>query len=560
MRLPRPGFLSDPVPSGQAGALDDPGELAEPQLESEASAARDRDPLFVLQKMERALVRAHLDAPDVLTDTELRRIRYVLGFARLTVFEPGAAARGERGRGDVDVSGETAAWRRTVIDAFHGPLRRETDPEQRLTLAREAFRALEAEQDVRRRELLERHRDDFSAVELDAEVGCRSLVLVLGGGGGAGFVYLGAAEVLAENDLVPHYIVGSSIGAVLGTVLARSLPMPMADYEDFARSLTYRALLGPEPASRRHGLTSVLSLRFDEFAADMFRRPDGQPMRMDDLAIPCDVVISGVHQRLFTKLPARFRRQELAVLNLRGMPVRPIGIGPAMARRLWQVASFIDTRVVKALVIGGDELTGQFNVVDAASFSAAIPGVLHHETKDPRMVPLLDRWMEEKSVAALVDGGAASNVPVELAWRRVRDGRIGTRNATYLALDCFHPQWDPRHLWLTPITRAVQVQMVRNAPYADHLERMTPTLSPANLAPNTEAWNSAFQWGRASLQAQVPFLRKLTEPVWWDGDTPATARVPFAQRGSLAPSMKPIVEASRRQRNRLRAARDRFLT
>lgn len=546
------------IPRRTQPQLLQPGELDDPQTAVETATARDRDPLFLLQKMERALVRAHLEVPGVLTDVELRRLRYVLSFARLTVFEPGAAMRGERGRGDVEV--DVAAWRRTVVETFRVALRREQDPETRLRLALEAFRSLEDQQDVRRRELLERHRGDFSPAELDAEVGGRSLVLVLGGGGGAGMGYLGAAEVLSANGLLPHYIVGSSIGAVLGTVLARAVPMPLADYEEFGRSLTYRALLGPEPATRRHGLTSVLSLRLDEFSAEMFRRPDGQPMRMDDLAIPCDVVVSGVHQQLFSRLPARFRRQELAVLNLRRLPVRPIGIGPAMVSRLWQVASFIDSRVVKPLVIGGDDLTGQFNVADAASFSAAIPGVLHHETKDPRMVPLLDEWMEQKKVAAIVDGGAASNVPVELAWRRVREGRIGTRNAVYLALDCFHPQWDPRHLWLTPITQAVQVQMVRNAPYADHLERLRPTLSPTTLAPSPEAWDRAFAWGRASMEPLVPFLRAMTDPVWWEGDAPPVERTSLVSRVSQAPSMKPIVEASRRHRERWRDVRDRWLT
>lgn len=538
------------------------GDLGDPQAVDERATeadARERDPIFTLQQMQRALVRAHLKVPDVLTDEELRRIRYVLGFAKLTVFEPGAAVRGERGRGDVDVSAEVDDWRRTVVEAFRGPLRRESDPEQRLRLALEAYRGLEEEQDVRRRELIARHQGEFSAAELDAEVGCTSLVLVLGGGGGAGMVYLGAAEVLQENDLVPHYIVGSSIGSVLGTVLARALPMPMADYEDFARSLTYRSMLGPEPAVRRHGLTSILSLRYDRFATEMFRRPDGEQMTMDDLAIPCDVVVSGVHSQLFSRLPARFRRQELATLGLRRLPVRPIGLGPAMVSRLWQVASFFDSRVVKPLVIGGDELTGRFNVVDAASFSAAIPGVLHHESADERMWPLLDEWMEQKGVSALVDGGAASNVPVELAWRRVRDGRIGTRNAMFLALDCFHPRWDPRHLWLTPITQAVQVQMVRNAPYADHLERMEPTLAPTNLAPSPAAWNSAFQWGRASLHPLVPFLSLMAQPVWWEGDR-APSDGSWPARRSLAPSMKPIIEASRRQRDRLQQARDRFFT
>jgi len=479
----------------------------------------------------------------------------------LTVFEPGAANGGERGRGDVDLTEELAPWRDTVVRALTGPLRTETDPEQRLVLARDAYFGLEAEQEVRRTELVERHRGDFSVTELDAEIGYKSLVLVLGGGGGAGMVYLGAIQQLLAAGKVPDYVIGASIGAVLGSVLAREVPVPMDDYVEFAKSITYRSLLGPEPARRQHGLVSVMSLRFDEFAAPMFTRPDGQQMRMDDLAIPYDAVVAGVHQQLFSKLPARFRRQELATLKLRSLPHIPIGVGPAMASRLWQAASFIDSRIVKPLVIGGDELTGQFNVVDAASFSAAIPGVLHHETKDPRMVPLLDQWMRERKVAALVDGGAASNVPVELAWRRVGAGRIGTRNAMYLALDCFHPQWDPRHLWLTPITRAVQVQMVRNAPYADHLERMSPTLSPTNLAPAAAAFDLAMKWGNASLAPVMPFIEKMTEPIWWEGEGPVLADRPsLITRVSNAPSMKPIVEASRRSRDAFRDFRDRRFT
>jgi hypothetical protein len=138
---------------------------------------------------------------------------------------------------------------------------------------------------------------------------------------------------------------------------------------------------------------------------------------------------------------------------------------------MWQVAAFIDLRIVKPIIIGDDDPARDFDVVDAASFSSAILGVLHHETSDPFMIPILDALCEDKDVAALVDGGAASNVPVELAWKRIRDGRLGTRNACYLAFDCFHPQWDPRHLWLVPITQAIQLQMVRNLPYADHLVR-----------------------------------------------------------------------------------------
>lgn len=520
------------------------------------------DGQLLLQQMERALVRAHVDEPDLLTTEELRRLRYLISFARLTVFEPGAAGpRAARGRGDIDVTDELLPWRQRVVDELTGPLRHEGLPAGRLARARDALAALEPEMDEQRRRLIENHRNDFSEAELDAEVGCKSLVLILGGGGGAGFVYVGAAQRFVEAGLVPDYLVGGSIGAVLGSVFARQLPIPFDDYIEFARSLTYRALLGPEPLRRRHGLTSVLSLRFDEYAAAMFEGPDGRPLRMKDTAIPFDTVVAGVHREIFKRLPASFRRQELAAMQLRSLPVRPIGLGPQVVRRLWQVASFIDTRMVKPLVLGGDKLTRELNIVDAASFSAAIPGVLHHETNDPAMVPLLDDFLALKDVSALVDGVAASNVPAEQAWIKVQRGRLGTRNATYLALDCFHPQLDPRHLWLTPITRAVNLQMVRNAPYCDYLLETAPTLSPLTLAPNAAALDQAIAWGRASAEEAIPFVLAMQEPVWWEGDAPSYEKAGLSAviRGK-APSMKPLIEAARMSRARLRGWRDRHFT
>lgn len=305
---------------------------------------------------------------------------------------------------------------------------------------------------------------------------------------------------------------------------ARVDPIPVDEYIAWAKTVTYRGILGPEPLRRRHGLTGLFSLRFDTFAEGMFRRGDGQPLRMHELAIPCETVVAGVRRQSFDRLPARFRRSELAALHLAYLPRLRYGIGPSVASRMWQVAAFIDSRVVKPIVIGADELTREFNVTDAASFSSAIPGVLHHESGDPRMHALLDELLARKDVAALVDGGTASNVPAELAWRRVRDGRLGTRNACYLAWDCFQPQWDPRHLWLQPITQALRVQLVRNAPYADQLVRFKPTLSAINLAASPRGIDQAAVWGRASVEPALPVIRRLLEPVWWDGERPSRRR------------------------------------
>jgi predicted acylesterase/phospholipase RssA len=520
------------------------------------------EPALMLQKMENKLVRHHLAKPDVLHDDELRRLRYILNFARLADFEPGAAGPGgRRGRGDVSVGAEVAPWRAKVVDAFYGPLREERDPTTALTRARDALVRLSDEQDERRRVLIDGHGNHFSAAELDAEVGYKKLVTVLGGGGGAGFVYIGGMQRLLEAGQVPDYMIGASFGSIMGSVVARALPVPIEEYVAWAKTVSYGAILGPERLRRRHGLAGLFSLRFDQFAQALFRRDDGERMRMSDLAIPFDAVLAGVRRQPYSALPSRFRRPELAALQMRSLPFIPIGIGPQVAARLWQVSAFIDLRVVKPIVVGDDDLTREFNVVDAASFSSAIPGVLHHESSDARMTPILDALCEEKGVAALVDGGAASNVPVELAWKRVRDGRLGTRNACYLAFDCFHPQWDPRHLWLVPIAQAVQMQMVRNAPYADHLVRFTPTLSPANLAPSAASIDRACAWGRKSVDKAIPVTTALLAPTWWEGDRPA---VPGAESDagprSVASPMSAVMSAIQIPQNRLARWRSRRLT
>jgi predicted acylesterase/phospholipase RssA len=523
-------------------------ELIE-EIEDQAAGSVDAadllpaEPALLLQRMENRLVRHQLAAPEVLSAEELRKLRYILNFARLADFEPGAAGPGgSRGRGDVSVGAEIAPWRSRVADALYGPLREEPDPITALSTAREALASLEPDQDDQRRVLIERHGNDFSPAELDSEVGYKKLVTILGGGGGAGFVYIGGMQRLLEVGQVPDYMIGASIGSILGSLVARELPVPVEEYIAWAKTVSYRAILGPERLRRRHGLAGMFALRFDHFAHAMLSRADGQRMRMSDLAIPFDIVIGGVRRQPYTALPSRFRRPALAALQLRSVPFRPIGIGPMVGTRMWQVAAFIDLRVVTPIIIGGDDRGRDFDVADAASFSAAIPGVLHHETNDPRMIPILDALCEEKDVAALVDGGTASNVPIELAWKRIRDGRLGTRNACYLAFDCFHPQWDPRHLWLVPITQAIQLQMIRNLPYADHLVRFEPTLSPANLAPSVASIDRASRWGRNSVEQAIPVTTALLQPTWWEGDGPPTAK-PKKPPKSVASPMSAVMAA-----------------
>jgi predicted acylesterase/phospholipase RssA len=468
--------------------------------------------LLDLRRMESALVRASLDHPDVIAARDVRRLRYLLSFARLTRFAPA-------GRDDVDISDEVAAMRTRVVDELTGPLREEKDVAERLRATRTVLEKLVPVLEETRAAVVARHEADFSSGELDAEVGQRVFISVAGGGGGAGYVYIGAYRRLEEAGIVPRYVIGSSFGALMGIFRARAAAADWDAYVEFAKTLDRRELFLPLSIRRRFGLPGLLYLNLAAAIGPEFVRGDGEQLRISDLDIPYEAVVAGVRRRSFDRLPRRFRTRGTTTGQHRPEARRsPARVGVAVAARMWQVAAFFDPRIVKPVVLGADDATAELNAIDAAGFSAAIPGVLHYDVGDgdERTAGILQELFEREDLAALVDGGVTANVPAELAWRRVQAGKLGTRNVFSLAFDCFHPQWDPGQLWLQPITQGVQLQMVRNAPFADWVLRIEPTLSPLNLVPQPEQVDQATEWGRASIEPLLPMIRRFLEPVSWE--------------------------------------------
>src|SRR6201987_5441235 len=119
---------------GRLGRREAGLELIE-QIEDEAGDSVDAgdllsaEPALLLQRMENRLIRHQLAAPEVLSGEELRQLRYILNFARLADFEPGAAGPGgTRGRGDVSVGVEIAPWRARVAAALYCPISEESAP------------------------------------------------------------------------------------------------------------------------------------------------------------------------------------------------------------------------------------------------------------------------------------------------------------------------------------------------------------------------------------------------------------------------------------------------
>jgi len=465
--------------------------------------------LLEIQRVERAVARAEVARPGFLLPRELDRVRYLLGFARVTRFAP---RRGGKGK-EIDCGGEVAPLRAETAEAAGEVVRRESEAPRRLRHLLDLAKRLGPTLDRTRTRILEHHAAELSADDLDDEAGRPVLVSVAGGGGGAGFVYVGAYEALERAGIVPAYVIGASIGALLGLFRARRAAGEWLGYAALAESLVPSAVFSPFAIRRRFGLPGLLRLHLRPSIGQLFTLADGRAATIGDLEIPYECVVGGIRRRSFDQLPRAFFDPPSAA---------PEGnLADRIGRLMWQVAAFFDPRLVKPIVLGGDDESAKFDAVDAAGFSAAIPGVLQYDLDDgdEASIAILESLCAREDVAAIVDGGVAANVPVEIAWRRIHDGKLGTRNAVYLAFDCFHPQWDPRHLWLQPITQAVQLQMLTNAPYAHWVVRFDSTLSPPTLTPDPSAMRAAVGWGREAIADCLPVLQALLRPASWRAST-----------------------------------------
>lgn len=467
--------------------------------------AEDRARL-ALHRMERSLVRARLERPGLLAEGDYQNLRYAIGLARLSRFRP----FNQPGSGDVDIDVSVVQpLRNWLLNHLHDPLRLPSPAEDKLAIAREAASLVRPSAVSARAALLDAHIDDFDAAALDREAGRRALVVVAGGGGGGGYVYAGAFACLAEAGLVPDYIVGNSIGSVLGLMRAQHRHADIDEHIDFAAGLKKNDIYSAARRRRSEfclgGLFHLhLSALHQRFSTGNLRRP----LRLDELDIPLDVVVAGLRRHSYERLASAGLTGEPRAARLLPLPVR-------VASRLTRILQFFRSDMVMPIVLGRDTTTRSLHAVDAVGFSAAVPSILQYEpgARAGSTREIFSHLMAHHELAALVDGGVADNVPTRAAWRGVAAGRAGgTRNGYYLAFDCFLPHIDPKNIWLWPITQTVQRQMRVNRVYADTMVRFQRTLSPTNLVPGRGGLELAVEWGRQTMRDKLPEVRAMLAP------------------------------------------------
>lgn len=462
--------------------------------ETERWARRRR----TFEVLEARVVRLYLERPDPDVVAVYQALRYVLSFARTI-----AVKNPDGGVVDLDGPLQLHAW--AVRDLLEKPIREASSLWSIARLLPEVVqRTRQARQSV-----LDHLPVDRSALE--EEVTTRVLAVVSGGGGGAGYVYPGCYEALERAGLTPSLMVGTSIGGLMSMFRARRARYDLAPMIAAARTLSWSNVFRVLHIKNRYGLPATLRLHLRAVLGNLFLTEDGRPLWLSDMGIPLYIVATGI---TVDALKHDLDYYE----HLLDDDVQRLGVRASVRsglKALNVMREFLSRRdALREVVLGRTTGTEDFDVLDAAGFSAAIPGLIHYDVlrDDPRMTRILDQLYAEHGISRLGEGGMVSNVPARVAWESVVSGRFGRRNAFVVALDCFAP--NPRKLAWYPFTQAVRTANVDgDMEFADFYLDFDNSLSPMNLVPPLRDAMTALRWGRDRIQPHMPFIREMMAPI-----------------------------------------------
>jgi predicted acylesterase/phospholipase RssA len=451
-----------------------------------------------LEEMELALVRAALAHPKLVTAHEEAVLRTALSLARLYKVRQGAR--------EVGVGAYLEPYRAEIERRLKPVL---LQPTVRRELLLPHLRELEERTVNTAHQLARRVADRLSWDAIDHELRHKALVLVLGGGGGTAYPYLGVMSLLDEYGLVPKLLVGTSMGSILGLFRSRLDHYDQEETAAIVRSLSWRKLFRVVSTENRYGVPAALRLFLRSGIGRWFGVDGrgGQGPSLRELPVKTIIAVSGIRRG---KLPHPLEFYERLIAADPRHLLNPL----VLPRWFAAIAEFAARPEIMAKVhLGADDETANFDALDAAGFSSALPGIIHYDVlrDDPKAHRAVGGLLEARGLSRLVDGGLVDNVPSRAAWRAVHTGRLGTRNAFILALNGFSMKLRTP-LWL-PLERLAEVNVAANRPYAHLQHDFRRTLSPLVIVPSIDQLLEAVEIGRSGLAWDMPLLARLLAPL-----------------------------------------------
>jgi predicted acylesterase/phospholipase RssA len=276
-----------------------------------------------------------------------------------------------------------------------------------------------------------------------------------------------------------------------------------------ARTLSWGNLFRVLEVENKYGIPATLRLYLRSALGTLFEK-DGASIRLSDLEIPLYVVATGI--TLDTLKHDMHHYEHLLdgdVQTSHRIKTRGGLKTIAMIREFLAVRESL-----REVILGRAQGTEDFDVLDAAGFSAAIPGVIHYDVlrQDPRMASTLNALYSGYGITRHGEGGMVSNVPARIGWESSVAGEIGGhRNAFVLALDCFAPS-RTRLAWY-PFQQAVRnANVLEDKKFADLYVPFPHTPSPLNLVPAVPDAMQAIRWGREALRPHLPLIQEMMRP------------------------------------------------
>lgn len=345
---------------------------------------------------------------------------------------------------------------------------------------------------------------------LDDELSDKKLVLVMAGAAGSGYAYLGALERLERMGMQPSYLVGCSMGAILGVIRARSVHFEVEAVHEELRLLRADGVFRAPDLTTRYGVPAALRLDLRRALGSLFTQ-GGQLQPLADLAIPTDVMATGLGPGSLTGAPADFGTL-IEVPDVEALS----RLGARQVARLVAglVSLAMSRRVLVPIFFGGTAETRSLSALDAAGFSAAIPGLLHYDLPrdDEQGAAVLDPLFREHSLLGIVDGALTTAIPARYAFEQIEDGRLGSRHTAIVVLDAVTRAGGANAL-LAPFLRAVTASSHHDRAFCDLHVTFRKAPPVLDLFPSEARLRRATEQGEVEFEREAAALKAFTAPL-----------------------------------------------